>query len=141
MPTPAKARIKAETGTLDDVYGKLHGILSRYAPPFKATSGEIRAKKDLHLKIPKAVSVPGAYGGKPVHLAMASIILQKSYVGFYFMPVYMNAPMKKKLSPSLVKLLKGKTCFYVKKLHAELIAAIENALELGVKKFKERGWL
>jgi hypothetical protein len=141
MATPAKAQINAKAESLEHVYQKLHELLSRYAPPFKTASGEIRAKKDLHLKIPKAVSIPGSYGGKPVNVAMASIILQKGYVGFYYMPVYMNSALKKKLSPSLTKLLKGKTCFHIKKLDAELIAAIESALDLGVKAFEERGWL
>jgi len=140
-PAKAKAQTKAKAESLEDVYQRLHDLLSRYAPPFKICAGEIRAKKDLHLKTPEAVAIPGSYGGKPVNVAMASIILQKGYVGFYYMPMYMNAPLKKKLSPALMKLLKGKTCFYVKKLDAELIAAIEDALNLGAKDFKARGWL
>ena len=133
------ARAKAES--LDEVYQSLHKLLSRYAPPFKTCGGEIRGKSDLHLKVPKAVAIPGAYGGKPVEIAMVSIILQKGYVGFYYMPVYMNPALKKKLSPSLTKLLKGKSCFHIKKVDAELLGKIEAALDVGVKCFKDRGWL
>ncbi len=137
MPAPANAK----TQSLENVYEGLHKLLSRYAPPFKTTSGTIRGKSDLHLTVPKAVVVPGAYGGKPAEIAMASIILQKGYVGFYFMPAYTNPGLKNKLSPSLAKLLKGKSCFYIKKLDAALLTDIENALREGVKCFKDRGWV
>jgi len=137
MPAPPKAK----TVPLESVYETLHQLLSRYAPPFKIRSGTIRAKKDLHLTVPKAVVIPGAYGGKPTELAMASIILQKGYVGFYFTPIYMNPGLKSKLAPSLTKLLKGKTCFYIKKLDPDLARNIEIALRLGTTFFQERGWL
>ena len=110
MTIPASARAES----LENVYQRLHKLLSRYAPPFKTCGGKVRAKSDLHLTVPKAVAIPGAYGGKPTELAMASIILQKSYVGFYFTPIYMNPTLKNKLSPSLNRLLRGKSCFHIK---------------------------
>jgi hypothetical protein len=137
MPTSVNA--KAEK--LQDVYQSLHTLLSRYAPPFKAISGNVRDKSDLHLVTPKAIAVPGAYGGKPTQIAMASIILQKGYVGFYFMPIYMNPVLAGKLSPSLKKLLKGKTCFHIKQLDPALSDDIDAALKEGVKSFKDRGWV
>jgi hypothetical protein len=137
MAAPASAK----ASSLEDVYESLHKLLSRFAPPFKTSGGKVRGKRDLHLTIPKAVAVPGAYGGKPTEFAMASIILQKSYVGFYFMPIYMNPALKNKLSPSLNKLLKGKTCFYIKKLDADLLRDIQAALNEGMKRYKDRGWV
>jgi hypothetical protein len=135
----SSAHPKAES--LQDVYQSLHTLLSRYAPPFKTTDGKVKGKKDLHLVVPEAVAVPGAYGGKPTAVAMASIILQKSYVGFYFMPIYMKPALGKKLSPALKKLLKGKTCFQIKKLDPNLLSHVDAALNEGVKCFKERGWV
>jgi hypothetical protein len=137
MSAPAKAK----NASLDSVYETLHQLLSRHAPPFKTKSGTIRAKKDLHLTVLKAVVLPGAYGGKPTELAMASIILQKSYVGFYFTPIYMQPALKNKLAPSLTRLLKGKTCFYIKKVDPDLVRNIESALQLGTKFFQDRGWV
>jgi hypothetical protein len=127
--------------SLDGVYSSLHKLLSRYAPPFKLTSGQIKDKKDLHLTVPKAVAVPGAYGGKPTEIAMASIILQKGYVGFYFMPIYVNPEVRSRIPAPLLKLLKGKSCFYIHKLDADLEKNIETALDEGVKCFKARGWV
>ena len=98
-------------------------------------------KRSFQLTVPKPVAVAGAYGGKPVDLQMAAAILQKGYVGFYLMCIYMNDATKKKLSPALLKLLKGKTCFHVKALDDGLRNDIAAALEVGTKVYRERGWL
>ena len=137
MAAPAKAKI----APLEAVYQELAQIVKKYAPPFKITSTGARGKSSLQLTVPKPVAIPGAYGGKPTDLMMAAAILQKGYVGFYLMCVCMNPETKKKLSPSLLKLLKGKSCFQVKKLDEGLKKDIEAALELGTKFYKERGWV
>ena len=100
---------------LTAVFDEVQGMMAEYVPPFKAGGGQIRAKRDYHLVVPKPVVISAnAYGGKPYSAAMASLILQKDFVGFYYMPVYMEPGVKKKLAPELVKLLKGKSCFHVK---------------------------
>jgi len=137
MATPAKAK----EAPLAAVYQELAKLLKRHSPPFKICDAGARGKSSLQLTVPKPVAIPGAYGGKPIDLMLAAAILQKGYVGFYLMCVYMNAETKKKLSPSLLKLLKGKSCFHVKKLDEGLKKDIEAALELGTKLYKERGWV
>ena len=137
MAVPASSK----TASLEDIYERLHQLLSRYSPPLKTSGGAVRSKKDLHLSIPKAVAIPGVYGGKPTAISLASLILQKSYVGFYFMPIYIEPALKKKLAAPLNKLLQGKTCFHVKKLDADLLEHIEAALNEGIKCYKARGWL
>ena len=135
---------KSNADSLETVFKKLHRLLLAHIPPFKPggdEQGMFRGKKDFHLVVPKAVVVPGAYGGKPTKLCMASFVMQKGYVGFYFMPIYMNATVQATLSPALLKLLKGKTCFHVKKLDATLLADIGAALTLGTKCYRERGWV
>ena len=122
-----------KTESLENVFESLHKLLSRYAPPLKACGGNVRGKRDFHLTVPKAVVVPGAYGGKPVEIGVASIILQKGFVGFYLMPIYVNPGLKKKLAPSLTKQLKGKTCFHIKQVDAEILKNIEAAVDEGVK--------
>jgi hypothetical protein len=111
-------------------------ILKRHAPPFRADVPLIvRDKKAFQLTVPKPVAIPGAYGGKPVDLQMAAAILQEGYVGSYLMCIYMNDDAKKKLSPELLKLLKGKKCFHLKNLDDGLRRDIEAALELGIKAY------
>lgn len=136
---PAAATSKS--ASLEAVFDSLHQLLSRYSPPLKTQSGTVRGKKDFHLTIPKAVVVPGAYEDKPVEVGLAAIILQKGYVGFYFMPIYIEPALKKKLAPLLNKLLQGKTCFHIQKLDEELLGHIKAALDEGMKNYKQRGWL
>ena len=128
-------------GSLESVYSEIEGILKRHAPPFLFQDLGVRNKKSAQITVPKPVAVPGAYGGKPVLRPLAAVILQKGYVGFYFMCIYGNDEVRKQLSPAFLKLLKGKSWFHVKKLDDGLRADIEVALELGTKAYKERGWL
>jgi hypothetical protein len=147
-PAKAKPKTKAQTkapaqdgGSLESVYSEIEGILQRHAPPFRFQDLGVRNKKSAHITVPKPVVVPGSYGGKPVPVPLAAVILQKGYVGLYLMCVYMNNEAKKKLSPNLMKLLQGKSCFHVKKLDDGLRDDIEAALQLGTQVYKDRGWL
>jgi len=40
-----------------------------------------RREPSFQLTVAKPVAIPAAYGGKPVDLQMAAVILQKGYVG------------------------------------------------------------
>lgn len=148
MKKPAKSSRKtgklAEVsgdGSLEGVYVDLEKILARHAPPFKLCDLGVRNKRSAQLVVPKPVAIPGAYGGKPVKVQMAAVILQKGYVGFYLMCIYVNGKARKEISPALLKLLKGKSCFHVKKLDDGLKRDIEAALLMGTKAYRERGWL
>ena len=92
-------RTKATEASLEIVFETLRQLLLTRVPPFKPGGDErgmFRGKKNFHLVVPKAVAIPGAYGGKPTELCMASLVMQKGYVGFYFMPIYMNPTLEKK---------------------------------------------
>lgn len=137
----SKRKPKEASAPLESVYEQVKKLLQRHAPPFKLRDLGVRNKKSVQLVVPKPVAISGAYGGKPLDLQMAAVILQKSYVGFYVTTIYMNERAKKRLSPQLVKLLKGKTCFHLKRLDDGLKGDIEAVLELGTKTYRERGWL
>jgi hypothetical protein len=139
----SKNKIKVtREDSLENVYSELEMLMKRHAPPFRTDIGyKTGEKKSFQLTVPKPVRIPGAYGGKLTDVMLATVILQKGYVGFYLMCIYMNDALKKKLSPALLKLLKGKTCFHLTKLDDGLGKDIELALELGTQSYKERGWL
>ena len=80
-------------------------------------------------------------GRKKPELWLASALIQKGYVGFYYMPVYMNDDVRRKIGPDLIKTLKGKACFHIKKDDPVLFDQIEKALYMGVKGYKMRGWI
>ena len=78
---------------------------------------------------------------KKTELWFAAALIQKGYVGFYFMPVYMHGALKARLDPELLKCLKGKACFHIKTMDQTLIAQIQAALVLGYDFYKAQGWL
>jgi hypothetical protein len=86
----------------------------------------------------KAVVIDGR---KKEELWFASALVQKGYVGFYYMPVYMNETVRSQLKPELLKCLKGKACFHIKKNDPLLFDQIGEALEIGYKCYKKMGWI
>jgi hypothetical protein len=80
-------------------------------------------------------------GKKREEIWFAAALVQKGYVGFYFMPVNNDAEKNEVFKPALLKYLKGKSCFHIKKPDAEIFELIEQALAKGYRKYKERGWV
>jgi hypothetical protein len=80
-------------------------------------------------------------GRKRKEVFFAGLIIQKNYVGFYFIPIYTDTDLKEVFKPELLKLLKGKSCFHIKKLDDELKRQIEEALEIGYELYRENGWI
>ena len=109
-----------------------------YSPPFKTMAGTTKNKHDYHLITDKEVVIAGR---KHNRLYFASLIGQKGFVGFYFMPIYGSQKLKDALPPELRKLLKGKACFHVKWLTPGLKKDISAALEAGYKAYAKMGWI
>lgn len=80
-------------------------------------------------------------GRKKEEVWFAGILVQKGYVGFYFMPVYAAPDMKKVFKPELLKCLKGKSCFHIKKQDPVIMDQIKESLKIGYDMFMERGWI
>jgi hypothetical protein len=120
-----------------DLYSEVEALLQAHSKTFTAGTGMVKNKRDYHLIVVHDVEAGGRrHGG-----LFASVIEQKGYVGFYFTPIYSNPALKKQLSPTLLKLLKGKTCFHVKRLTPELQDAIKAALQAGIEQYRKQGWL
>ena len=80
-------------------------------------------------------------GRKRDELWFASALIQKGYVGFYYMPVYGDPRVKELVKPELLKCLKGKACFHIKKYDEEIFSQIKDALRTGYDLWQKRGWL
>jgi hypothetical protein len=133
MPAPAKAA----KHSLPTVYDELGAILSKFSPPFSARTNAVRNKRNYVLVSDKEVVIDGH---KKPELWFAGVIEQKGYIGFYYMPIYC-APKGPKPSAALMKLLKGKSCFYLKAITPELRADIKAALRTGLEAYKKMGWV
>lgn len=65
-------------------------------------------------------------------------MIQKSYVGFYSMGCYANHEFH--ISDNLRKLLKGKSCFHIKKVDEELLAALTEMTKQDYLFFEREGY-
>jgi hypothetical protein len=79
-------------------------------------------------------------GRKMLDVHFAGLMIQKGFVGFYFMPVYSNPKLKAELHPDLAKCLKGKCCFHIKKNDSALMQHVKDALKVGLADYKKKDW-
>jgi len=133
MAAPAKA----PRPNLATLFDELQTVLKRYSPPFTSVTNYVKGKRNYVLISKKEVVIDGR---KKPEMYFSGIIEQKGYVGFYYMPIYC-VPRMRSLSPALMKLLKGKACFYVKQLTPELRKDIDSALKTGFEAYKKLGWV
>lgn len=120
---------------LQTIFNTLRPLLARYQPPLLPKHNDshyydLWSHKDLVIAERKRKEV-----------FFAGLIIQKSYVGFYFMPVYSDAEVLDLFQPDLLRLLKGKSCFHIKKLDPELLAQIDAALQTGYALYQQKGWI
>lgn len=120
---------------LQVIFDTLKPLLQAYAPPLippvdTSTRFELWSVKPLVIE-----------GRKRKEVFFASLIIQKAYVGFYFMPVYVETELKNVFQPELLRCLKGKSCFHIKKLDETLLGQIETALKIGFELYQQRGWV
>lgn len=118
------------------IFEKLKGLLKKHENPFVS---KIDTVSRFDLWSEKEIVFAGK---KRNEMYFAEVGIKSGYVGFYYMPIYL-APdeLKKSLAPELLKLLKGKSCFHVKRLDDKLLGQIEDALNIGAKMYKDMGWV
>jgi hypothetical protein len=69
------------------------------------------------------------------------LVIQKSYVGFYFMPLYAGDDLAAVFGPELLATLKGKSCFHLRRVTPQLKEQIAAALAAGWRLYEDRGWV
>jgi hypothetical protein len=122
------------------IYSNIRDLLLAYCPPYEAREGKnVSGKQSLELWAKGSYEVAGR---KRSEVYFAGAIIQKSYVGFYFMPVYSDPSEAHAIfSEQLLKRLKGKSCFHITDGSIETMSDIKHALAEGFKLYKQRGWL
>ena len=126
-----------EQKELKEIFDSLKKILSKFDGTF--VQGKVKTDKpQYHLWSKNKISIQGR---SPKQIYFAGIIIQKNFVGFYFMPVYADTKLKDFFEPDLLSLLKGKSCFHIKKMDSKLKKQIVSALTLGFRQYKKREWL
>src|SRR3989304_6655220 len=102
------------------VFRRLKSLLSDYEPPLVAKAND---EGRYELEFDKDYQTTSRRTGKTSRkngLYFSGIIIQSSYVGLYFMPVYSHPKEFSNISSKLRKMLKGKSCFYVRDLDKAL---------------------
>lgn len=120
---------------LIEIFNTLKPLLLNYVPPLSApvdldSRYELFSYKDIEVNRRKKSEV-----------FFSGIIIQRAYVGFYFMPIYVDPSLKSMLAPNLLSKLKGKSCFHFTYMDETLSSQIEEALKIGFKLYKERNWI
>lgn len=117
------------------IFDEIQPLIAAYQPPMVEVSND-ESRYELRTNNPVEI-----LGRKKPFLAFASLIIQSSYVGFYFMPVYTDTDIKDVFHTDLLKHLKGKSCFHIKKTSPDLLTHIKTALKIGFEKYLENGWV
>lgn len=72
-------------------------------------------------------------------LFFGSAIVQKNYVSYYLMPVYMYPDLLQDITPALKKRMQGKSCFNFKHVDETLLAELEALTRSSFARFQQEG--
>ena len=113
------------------VFSALHAILAEHEPLMRV----VRDK-------PGNYHLDAGYSEKwKRDIFFGGIRLNKSYVSFYLMPVYMHPELLKKVSPELKKHMQGKSCFNFDAVEPALFKELTTLTKQGLERFKKEGLL
>lgn len=74
-------------------------------------------------------------------LFFASVKIQKHYVSYYLMPVYVDPPLLEGISPGLKKRMQGKSCFNFKQSDPQLFQELAKLTRVGFAFYQEQGFI
>lgn len=121
--------------SLRNIYEQVSLRIKAYVPPMSVFVEET-SRLDVYSDRPVDID-----GRKRNNVFFASVILYPTYVGFYYMPVYAKPEIAALFSQELLALLKGKSCFHLKKETPNLYSDIEQALAQGFDLYRQKGWV
>lgn len=74
-------------------------------------------------------------------LYFGGVKVNKNYVSFHLMPLYVNPDLLKLVSPNLKKRMQGKSCFNFKQLDETLFEELEQLTQAVLEDYKKQGYL
>lgn len=120
-----------------EIFNALKKEVKPYEGAMLQPTIDIEGKYDLWTK--KKVFAQGKWRDE---FAFVGLIIQSGYVGFYFMPIYTNVDeVKPEIAPALLKSLKGKSCFHIKKVDKDVLEEVREAMKVGYEQYKVNGWI
>lgn len=113
------------------VFERLRQILARHAPHLV-----VKADEPGHVYLDTAHIMKNK---QPMFFGAAKI--QKQYVSFYLMPVYVFPDLLREISPELQKRMQGKSCFNFRQVEEPLFDELARLAEAGFRRYEAEGLL
>ena len=119
------------------LFARLKSALEKCAPPMVVSKDkkdvfELMGNKPVPYGSKKTI-VPGMY--------FSSVVARKDMVSFYFFPLYFQEKNFEKTIPTLMKCLKGKTCFHFKNIEQLNEKEMAAMLKKGMQAWKKNGYM
>ena len=109
------------------VFERLRAILKPYEPQLALVDN-----------LPERYYLNGHFSQKfKKGLFFGSTIIQKHYVSFYLLPVYMYPELLETISPELKKRMQGKSCFNFKKVDETLFDELAALTKSGFERVQQ----
>jgi len=112
-------------------FNELKKILKKYEKHLKVTSNKIGVY-NLYAGYNEKYKRDIYFGG---------VVVNKNYVSYHLMPIYMNPKLLDKISPDLKKRMQGKSCFNFKEVDKKLFKELSNLTKRGIDFYKTNGLL
>jgi hypothetical protein len=108
------------------VFNRLKALLVSFEPNLVVTSNEV-GNYSLNTPFIKKF-------GKEVFFG--AVIINKNYVSYHLMPVYVFPELLDGLSPALKKRMQGKSCFNFTALNSEILEELSELTSKGYSQFE-----
>ena len=113
----------------EPVFAALRSILEPYA----AKSGFVISEAPGKYQLSSSTKTDRA--GKP--LFIAAVQVNKSYVSYHLMPIYMNPALHAAVSPALKRRMQGKACFNFTAVDRDQVKELAALTQRGVVFFRD----
>ncbi len=74
-------------------------------------------------------------------LFFGAVKINKSYVSYHLMPVYVFPDLLEEISPALRRRMQGKSCFNFKTVDPRLFSELAMLTEAGFQRYREAGYV
>jgi len=114
-----------------DSFKELRSILSKYEKHLIVTSNNT-----------SAYNLNAGYSEKfKKEIYFGGVFINKNYISFHLIPVYVNTKLLDDISPELRKRMHGKSCFNFKLIDKKLFKELSNLTNKGFEFYKVNGML
>lgn len=124
-----------KTTDVQEIREKLKSIQESFLGPLK-----VKVDKPGNYELSGTIEAP--QGKKTVQgIYFSSLVPKEKDVRFYFFPSYTHPDQFDNLSETMTKFKKGKSCFHVKYLDADLEKEIKKMMKTAIKAYQKDGLL